>query len=762
MAANVLDGFSEENEEIDLEIEPADIPRLQSDHVRARNRRFITFTLLGVVCVLLLILFAVQAKRPGLEWTDNSSNAGPALDLEEWAGLQFGLGEDLGKWCRANVEKVEGLIARAVASGGWDAALLLNTAHTLLGEVAGISELLESTAPIEGVRDAASSCGLNVSAYSGSLGRNQGLFAAFKPDVILSSDEGEDTKRWVESTNQSFMRSGVWLPADARSRLQEVENEADKLSTRYQEVLDTARGLLTRAESDTIGLAGLSQEYLTARTKDGIVTISTDYPDLIPVLRYAKNATLRKELYVLSRTRGLKEGNVETLEGILKLRAESAELLGYSTWAAFATADQTIGSEAAVRKFLADALDHVRARSAKEVEELAELKKADIAAGAYDWCCACGCCECPDRTAPAIESWDASFYSTHLRNATYRSDSEELSKYFTYPAVRNGILDFLERMFDLRFVIDTKSAWHPDVEPLLVTEAKGGAIVGRAYLDMFPREGKYKHAAMFTIRTGVGAERLSPDAGVKARLPEGALVCNFPRGGAMEHGQVETFFHEFGHLLHHILAGNPRSQKWASLSGVNAVETDFVEAPSQFEEVWAADLVTLQGFAKKDGKTIPAELVGDMNNANKFGRGIDTQQQLFYSMVSLDFHALSVAEYSTFNSTTRMKELEAAYSPFPHNAGRLHANFGHIAGGYTSNYYSYQWSLAMAKDFENTFSAGGGFGNVETARRYRDKVLAPGGRLKGSELVRGFSGAWPPVLAKGYFKFLDEMPEPKS
>jgi thimet oligopeptidase len=263
---------------------------------------------------------------------------------------------------------------------------------------------------------------------------------------------------------------------------------------------------------------------------------------------------------------------------------------------------------------------------------------------------------------------------------------------------------------------------------------RGDDKLGRIYLDMHPRDGKYKHAAQFPLKDGVRG----------VQLPEGVLVCNFSSPAAdpvagggpalMEHDDVVTMFHEFGHLMHHILGGH---QRWITQSGV-ATEWDFVEAPSQMFEEWAWSYDTLARFARhhETGEVIPKTLVDKMRRADKFGLGTATVQQIFYAAISLGFHR---TDPGALDQLAEVQRLQKRYTPFAYVAGtRFHASFGHLVG-YSAMYYTYQWSLVIAKDLLTPFEEAGLMAKDVTFA-YRDKVLVPGGSRDAAELVRDFLG----------------------
>jgi thimet oligopeptidase len=279
----------------------------------------------------------------------------------------------------------------------------------------------------------------------------------------------------------------------------------------------------------------------------------------------------------------------------------------------------------------------------------------------------------------------------------------------------------------VEFVRDERAeTWHPSVECWELRE--GGEARARLWFDLHPRAGKYKHAAMFPVRDGVAGEV----------LPEAALVCNFPEPTGSDpalllHDQVTTFFHEFGHLLHHVLAGNGR---WLSFAGI-ANERDFVEVPSQFFEEWAWDPATLARFALhvETGEPIPAELVARLRQAEDYGKGLQVQTQLFFGLLSLAYYDRDPAGHDL---AADLETLKTRVCVLPHTPDTsFHASFGHL-NGYSALYYTYLWSLVIAKDLAATF--GEDLSDTTRAVRYRRCVLEPGGARDAAELVREFLG----------------------
>jgi thimet oligopeptidase len=294
--------------------------------------------------------------------------------------------------------------------------------------------------------------------------------------------------------------------------------------------------------------------------------------------------------------------------------------------------------------------------------------------------------------------------------------------------VKQGVIDVSAKLFGVTFKqVKDAPVWDPSVECWEMFE--DGHLVGRFYLDMHPRPNKYNHAAQFDIRTGVAGRQ----------IPEAALICNLPGGepgdpGLCEYNDVDTFFHEFGHLLHTMFAGHHR---WAGIGGIRT-EHDFVEAPSQMLEEWMKDPATLATFAKhyQTGEPIPAALVKRMDRANDFGKGLGERRQMVYADLSLSIYD---RDPKTVDTTELMQALVRKYQPFPFVDGtHFQCAFGHL-DGYSAVYYTYMWSKVIAKDMFSQFDANDLLA-PGVAKRYRDAVLAPGGSAPAAKLVENFLG----------------------
>lgn len=620
--------------------------------------------------------------------------------------------DHLAAGCRADLARAEAAAAalRAMPAPRDPAVALraFDEAFSALAEAGSRASLARNVHPDAAVRDVAEACEQEVAATATRLTLDRGLY-----DALAGLDAaGLDpvARHLLEKSLRDFRRAGVDKDDATRARVQALQEELVRIG---QEFGRNIRDDVRRLELAPAALDGLPADWRAAHPPgpDGRVTVTTDATDYVPFMTYARDGAARAELWRRYRLRG-HPANLEVLSRLLSRRAELAGLLGYSTWAAYVTEDKMIGSERAAAEFIERIAALSGARMEREYAQLLDRLRAD-APGA-------------DR----VEPWDSTFLQERIKAERYGFDSQAVRPYFEYGRVRDGLLDVTGALLGVEYRrVEGAPAWHEEVEAFDVVDRDGGRPLGRVHLDMHPRPGKYKHFAQFTLASGVAG----------GRLPEGVLVCNFPRPrpGApalLEHGEVRTFFHEFGHLLHHVLGGHTR---FAAHSGV-ATEWDFVEAPSQMLEEWIWDPAVLARFARhvETGEPIPAALVERMKAADEYGKGLQVRQQMFYAAVSLELHRRPPAGLDT---TALVAELQARYTPFRHVEGTyFHESFGHL-DGYSAIYYTYMWSLVIAKDLFGEFRRAGLLDQA-TARRYRRCVLEPGGSRPAAELVREFLG----------------------
>ena len=536
-------------------------------------------------------------------------------------------------------------------------------------------------------------------------------------DVLAATDPDnldEQATRFRTHVLRDFRRAGVDQDDATRARLRAISDRLTVLDQDFSRILrDDVRSI--RITPDR--LAGLPDDYVAVHQPDadGLVTITTDYPDLLPFRTFAQDADARRELLVAFLSRGWPD-NDAVLHEMLALRAEQARILGFDGWPDFDAEVKMIRSGAAIAEFIDRIYAAAAAASERDLEQLVQRQRQD------------------DPTADRFDASHLSYYSELVRREQYDVDAHKVRRYFDFQDVRRGLLDVTGRLFDLDYRAADVATWHPDVAVYDVLSH--GDLLGRIYLDLHPREGKFKHAAQFDLVSGVTGRQLA----------EGVLVCNLPTG-LMEHQHVVTLFHEFGHLVHHILAGR---QTYDRFSGV-ATEWDFVEAPSQMLEEWAWDANVLQTFAvDAAGTPIPTDLVARMRAAKEFGKGVTVQTQAYYSALAYVLHRDRPADHDQL-----VRELQDRYDPLDRLDGtHFQAGFGHLSG-YTSAYYTYMWSLVIAKDLFSAFDENDMFDPV-AAHRYRDRILAPGGSRDAADLVTGFLGR--PFSFDAFAAWLDREP----
>ncbi|GGB39920.1 Zn-dependent oligopeptidase [Flexivirga endophytica] len=615
--------------------------------------------------------------------------------------------------CDGGLDRARSLVESFKASPPTGALAVLhawNDIHVALADAAGVAGVYSETDPSRDVREAAEEAMQRLDAFSTGLGMDQDVFAIL--DGVEPAGLSDDAQRFLERALRDFRRSGVDQDDVTRARLTELAELELKASQEHSKnIREGVRSISVPPEA----LAGMPQDWLDAHPAgdDGQVTVTTDYPDSIPLITFCSDASTRMAM-TLERLNVAWPANDAVLQRLLELRAEHAKLLGYDTWADFDAEVKMIGNASAIGEFI----DKITAAAA----ESAQRDKAVVLRRLQQ--------DVPDATD--ISSADLTYYSELVRKEQYAVDAQLVRTYFSFEKVRQGLLDVTGRLFGISFEPVDAVTWHEDVASYDVL--RDGARIGRIHLDLHPRDGKYKHAAQFDLRGGLRGRQ----------LPEGVLLCNFGRG-LMEHDEVVTLFHEFGHLIHHVLGGD---QEFITFSGV-ATEWDFVEAPSQMLEEWAWDADVLATFATNEaGETIPAGLVAKMRRADDFGKGFQARTQMFYAALSLNLH---LRRYDDL--TAVVQDLQAKYSVFPYVPDtHFHCAFGHL-DGYSSGYYTYMWSLVIAKDMFSAFDSSDLY-NAEVAGRYRDKVLVPGGSSDAADLVADFLGR--PYTFDAYAAWLAE------
>jgi thimet oligopeptidase len=572
-----------------------------------------------------------------------------------------------------------------------------NDLNLALHNAFAAASLLSNVHPEEAVRSRAEQAEQDAHRLLTEIGLDRTLYdvlSAVEPEEL---DEGG--RRVHTLAIRDFHRAGVDQDEDVRQRLQEL---AERETAVAQEFSKNIRDDVRAIHVDPATLEGLPGDFVEAHPAgdDGQVRITTEYPDYVPFMTFCRDRDARAQLINEFLNRAYPQ-NDTLLHELLELRREHARLLGYDGWPSYDAEVKMIGKGSAIPEFIDRITEVSEAAARRDVAVLLERVQRD------------------HPEVRTVDNVDKMFYSEVVRRENFDVDAQQVRPYFDFAKVRSGLLEVTGRLFDVEYVeVPDASPWHEDVATYDVL--REGERLGRIHLDLHPRTGKYGHAAQFDLAPGIRHRQVA----------EGVLVCNFSRH-LMEHDHVVTLFHEFGHLMHHVLAGG---HEWTRFSGV-ATEWDFVEAPSQMLEEWAWDADILRSFATDaDGNPIPRELVAKMQAANEFGKGTYARTQMFYAALSYALHQDVPADIAA-----TMRELQAKYDVFGYVPGtHFYASFGHLEG-YSSAYYTYMWSLVIAKDLFSAFDPDDLFA-TEVAHRYRDRVLAAGGSKDAADLVTDFLG----------------------
>jgi thimet oligopeptidase len=571
-----------------------------------------------------------------------------------------------------------------------------------------LANLMQNLHPDATFRDRATEMVRKASAVQTDLSLNVQVYHALAALHLAGVDPA--TRYYVQRQLLEFKLAGVDKDDAARARLKKLNDELTESASMFDRNISDGQEVVEVANVSE--LDGLPQDYIDAHKPgpDGKIKISTDYPDIFPPLRYAKSDALRQRLRQAYNTRAYPK-NRDVLEDMMRTRYQIATIVGYKSWADYYAADKMAGTGENIANFIEELSAAARPAMDRELAMLLDAKRK-MKPGATD-----------------LWDYETAYLSEKVLRSNYQFDSQSVRAYFPYNEVKQGILDSAAKLFHVTFRQEMGAvAWDPSVETWDVID--GGKTIGRFYLDMRPRPGKFSHDATAPILDGVRGQQ----------LPEGALMCNLPTPtatdpGLMDIDDVTTFFHEFGHLMHHILA----QQQWAGL-GAFDVEQDFVEAPSQMLEEWIHSPQVLATFAKnyKTGEPIPADLVARMNRASAFGRARDVTEQIMFAAVSYDLYKGNPDDLDPEALVSRdMKRFVPGVNNSP-DSGKSYASFGHLAG-YSSAYYTYMWDLVIAQDFFQQFNQNGLFAG-DTPMRYRHTVLEPGASMAANDLVKNFLG----------------------
>ena len=592
--------------------------------------------------------------------------------------------------------------------------LRLDDLYNIVSKVSSPLELLASVHPNRKIRDISDVSILIIQRYFVELSANEALYEVVY-EFSTSKQAHElplNQQRFLESELRDFQHSGLGLSEYDREKLKRIQNRISELSLQFENNISSY--------SDTLFIphnmiAGLPDDYKENHLQaDGKYAIDLSYPSFYPFMIYAESDSLRKLLRYMFLNKGMPQ-NVSILSEILANRKSLAELLNYPSFSALIIDQGMAKSTEAVWEFEKDLIEKIQPKANWDTKQLLQLKYDTI--------------EGNDKT---ITDWQKDYYENQLLLKKHRVDSEEVKQYFQVDNVIEGLFAISSLLFDIKFrEIENPSVWHSGVRMFEMKEKSDNTLVGYFYLDLYPREDKYQHAAAFSIVSG---KKINSDY----QHPIACLVCNFPPPGKntpalLQHEDVETLFHEFGHLLHDMLT----TSELYSQSGTS-VAMDFVEAPSQMIENWVWNKESLSLFAThyETNEIIPDSLLNRMMKARNIQSGNNLLQQIFYGMLDLTLH--EQFDSSNVKSTTEiMSELQNSITNYDYMEGtHMQASFDHLLD-YGASYYGYLWSEVFAADMYSTFEKEGVL-NQEVGLRFRKTILEKGGTENPMNLVRAF------------------------
>ncbi|HVC37685.1 MAG TPA: M3 family metallopeptidase [Gammaproteobacteria bacterium] len=608
--------------------------------------------------------------------------------------------------------------------------------HRTWSPAAHLNAVMNSPA----IRQAYNACLPKLSDYATELDQNEPLqrgYAALKAGPEWQNYNSAQRKL-IEDALRNFRLAGVDLSPDKKARFREVMQELSRLEAKFEEnLLDATQGWFKQVTEEK-NLRGIPDTALARarheaqiRNLEGHV-FTLDYPSYSAIITYADERTLREEMYRAYTTRASDQGpnagrwnNTRAMQDILRLRHEAAVLTGFRNFAEYSLATKMVRSPEEVINFLTGLVG--RCRTAGE-GEFAELQRY-----ARD----------RDRLE-SLAAWDMSYYAEKLREERFAISDETLRPYFPVERVQSGLFAVMHKLYGITLK-ETAAAdvWHPDVK-LYEIRDESGSLRGRLYLDLFARKDKRGGAWM---DDALNRRRTSNEV----KIPAAYLTCNFPppigaTPSQLSHDEVLTFFHEFGHCLHHLLT----QVDYPSVAGINGVAWDAVELPSQFHEnfAWTREGLALVSGHYQTGKPLPDGLYKKLLAARNFHTALFMLRQLEFGLFDFNLHLHAGRDMSNDFITGTLAEVRRQVSVVPvPEWNRFAHSFSHIfAGGYAAGYYSYLWAEVLAADAYSAFEETGVFNRV-TGKRFVDTILGQGGSREAMELFIEFRGRQPTLDA---------------
>ena len=599
---------------------------------------------------------------------------------------------------------------------------------------------LNSVMNSEELREVYNACMPKLSAWHTALGQNSALYKHF---LAISQRDDFSTlsvarKKSIEDNLRDFRLGGVALEGPEKERYKVISLELSRLATKFQENLLDATKSWQKEIADVSALAGFPQSSLDGARQSAAekglegYLLTLDFPSFHSVMTFADDRELRKEMYLAYMTRASDNGatanpdwdNAGIIETIVSLRTEKARLLGFPNYAEFSIASKMVESPEQVISFIEDLASKAKPSAMQDYQQLCEFAN-------------------DDHGIESLQAWDVSYFSNKLKKKLFDFSEEDLKPYFPADIAVPGLFEVTGRLFGLS-IEKTADAdvWHEDVSLYTITD-KTGVLRGAFYMDNYARSDK-RGGAWMDVCVG---RMLKKDT---VQLPVAYLTCNLtpPVGdepALLTHNELTTLFHEFGHGLHHMLTRVDDS----SVAGINGVEWDAVELPSQFLENWCWDREALDLLSGhyKTGEKLPEDLLQKARAAKNYHSGMGTVRQLEFGLFDLRVHLTTdCPDADRIHTILNDVRSELAVYPIP-EAVRFQNGFSHIfAGGYAAGYFSYKWAEVLSSDAFSKFEEDGIF-NTETGEQFMQCILERGGTRSALELFREFRGREPEIDA---------------